>query len=531
MTANSEKQFALAYIDGIEKRMSDFDMQIWNYAEPAFREYKSAKAYRDLLQAEGFQVEEGSGGMPTAFAATFGSGKPVLGSFAEYDAVPGHSQAAVPYQKPRDGFHPWAPGHTCPHSSLGTTCLTGVLAAKAVMEKYNIPGTLKFFGEPAEKLCASKPVHAAKGYFDNCDAFIIYHPQAVNTVLYDVQYGSYWACVFSFETPEPEKWIDKRLLPSRSPHWVARCPGALDALCMMYTTTKYTKEAMFPHTGSWSVNEFVMVGGDATSDNMSPRFAQIQYSWRSPAVEIQRQIYKVLETNARHVAAMTGCTASVRWVTKTRTGLSNHSLAKLAYENMKSVGAPKFGEDAKEFANQVLENLGFARMDSPFVDDNESLMEPWDYDRRLRYAMPEWQKTFIADDYVEYTWHAPTARIFTMRPKLRLPDDSYEFPGWVDDALNGVPAAIDPGLFLGAKTIALTFVDLLTKPVTLQAAQDEFKERTGGGVGGSKWIAPLLPKDFQSPVDLRWPEYIETVRGQEWWIPTPHVGSGGGERL
>lgn len=526
-----EKKFALQYMQSIRQRMSDFDMKIWHFAEPAWREYKSAKAYCELLTAEGFTVEEGSGGMPTAFMASWGEGAPVLGSFSEYDAVPGHSQQATPYPAPREGFHAWAPGHTCPHSMLGTTCLAGMLATKATMQKFNIPGKLKLFGEPAEKMCASKPVHAAKGYFDDSDAFIIYHPQSVNTVLGETQWGSYWSCVFTFETPAPETWIDPSLLPNRSPHWIARCPGALDALCMMYTSTKYTKEAMFPHTGSWSLNEFVLVGGDATSDNMSPRFSQIQYSWRSPDLAIQKQIYKVLETNAKHVAAMTGCTVSVRWVTKTRTGLANTAMTNLAYANMQALGAPSFDDTAKKFGNDILENLGFARQDNPFVADNEKLITPEDYDKRLRYAMPQWQKTYIADDYVEYTWHAPTTRVFTMRGRLTPPRGDYEFPAWVDDAITGVPACIDPGMFLGAETIALTFVDLLTRPETLAAAKKEFVERTGGGIGGSKWVPPQLPADFKAPHDLRWPEYIQTIRGEEWWIPNAGPDSGKGELL
>ena len=124
----------------------------------------------------------------------------------------------------------------------------------------------------------------------------------------------------------------------------------------MYTTTKYTKEAMFPHTGTWTLNEFVLVGGDATSDNLPPRFSQIQYAWRSPSIGIQQQICTVLEQNARHVAAMTCrqcgargatgsrmcCRASVRWVTKTRVGLTNHAMTDLTFGNMELVGAPRF---------------------------------------------------------------------------------------------------------------------------------------------------------------------------------------------
>jgi aminobenzoyl-glutamate utilization protein B len=489
---SQQKRFALEWIDERARRFSDWHLKIWEYAEPAWREYKSAKAYCDLLRAEGFEVEEGSGGMPTAFAASWGKGGPVLGSYAEYDAVPGNSQQVVPYQAPRAGLHPWAAGHTDPHSALGTTALAGVLAAKAAMEKFGLKGTLKFFGEPAEKVCGSKPVHAAKGYFDGADAFISYHPHFTNTAVWDTQCGSYWSAVFTFETLAPETWIDKSLVPTRhNSHTAARCPGAIDALCLMYTMTKYTKEAMFPHTGTWTLNEFVMVAGDATSDNLPPRFSQIQYSWRSPMLGIQQQIYNVLANNARHAAGTTGCRVSVRWVTKTRVGLTNHAMADVTFENMKLAGAPKFSEQAREFGRKIQANLGLEPMENPFIEDAERLMPPQEYEAYLRRALPEWQQHYTSDDYVDYTWHAPTVRLLTMRPRLRPPNAGYEYPAWVHNALGGLPAAIDPGIFLGAKTIAATLIDLLTSPEILERARSEFRERTGGGIGGSKWVAPF----------------------------------------
>jgi aminobenzoyl-glutamate utilization protein B len=479
-----QKRYALDWIESNRARMSDFHLKIWHFAETAWREYKSSRAYVDLLRAEGFEVEAGSGGMPTAFAATWGSGRPVLGSLAEYDAVPGNSQQAVPYRAPRAGLHPWAPGHTDPHSALGTTALTGILATKATMEKFKLPGTLKLFGEPAEKVCGSKAVHAAKGYFDDCDAFVLYHPKWTNTILRDMQYGSYWSVVFTFETPHPERWIDRSLAPITHAHGAARCPGAIDALCLMYTSTKYTKEAMFPHTGSWSLNEFILAGGDATSDNLPPRFSQIQYSWRSPTLAIQQQIYGILENNAKHAAAVAGCQVSARWIAKTRTGIVNHALADLAYENMKLVGPTKFEEDARAFARKVQESLGLAPMEDPFLDECERVMDPQEYDRRIRVSMPPWQTNFAADDYVEYTWHAPTARIFSTVPVLRAPDKSYSYPAWAHNALTGVPALIDPGIWVGSKTMAATMIDLLMQPDALVRAQEEFRTRTGGGIGG-----------------------------------------------
>ena len=519
----TEKQTTLDWIEANRQRLSDFHQEIWNYAETAFREYRSARAYCDLLRAEGFDVQEGTGGMPTAFMATYGEGRPVLGNYAEYDAVPGNSQQAVPYRAPREGLHPWAPGHTDPHSSLGVAQLMGVLAAKDAMQKHDLKGTLRIFGEPAEKVLGSKPVHAAKGYLDGADAYIAYHPYTTNTAAWDTLSGAYWSVVFTFECFEPEKWIDPQLLPSPDTlHSVARCPGAIDAVCLMYTNTKYTKEAMFPHTGTWTLNEFIMVAGQCTSDNLPPRISQIQYTWRSPTLGIQEQIYRVLERNAKHAAELTGCKVSARWVTKSRIGLPNHAMAELTYRNLEMVGPPVYDEEARDFARELQKNLNIQPMDDPFTEDNQRLTSLQESEDDVRKGLPSWQANFSADDYVEYTWHAPTVRLLTARPRLKTPDSGYTYPFWVLNAMGGVRQCIDPGMFVAGKTIGATMVDLLTHPDELHKAQAEFHERTGGGIGGSKWVAPLLPRDFQPPIDLRWPEYVQTPRGEEWWIPTPH---------
>jgi aminobenzoyl-glutamate utilization protein B len=521
-----EKQTALAWVDTEAGRFSRFNQEIWNYAEPAFREYKSARAYCALLRKEGFEVEEGSAGMPTAFMATYGRGRPVLGAYAEYDAVPENSQQPVPYRAPREGLHPWAAGHTDPHSALGVAGLTGVLAAKAAMDAHGLAGTLRFFGEPAEKVCGSKPVHAAKGYYDGADAYVAYHPSPYNTAMWETHCGSYWSAQFTFECLDPERWAAQSLLPfPRQSHASARCPGALDAVCLMYTTTKYLKEAMFPHAGTWTLNEFIMVGGQCTSDNLPPRMGAIQYAWRSPHLGIQEHIYRILERNARQVAEITRCTSSTRWITKTRVGLANRALAELTYKNLASVGPPVFDAEARHFGQEIQKTLGLEPMEDPFIESGQRLMTPQEYEAWLRRGIPPWQLNFTSDDYVEYTWHAPTVRLFTGRPRLKPPQPDFEYPAWAYNALGGVASCIDPMMFTAGKTIAATLVDLLLQPDELAKARAEFEDRTGGGVGGSRWVAPLLPPDFAPPVDLRWPEYVVTPRGEEWWIPTPHGGA------
>jgi len=515
------KQYAMDWIEQNRQRLSDFDIEIWKYAEPAWREYKSARAYVDLLKADGWDVEEGSGEMPTAFVARWGDGGPVLGAYAEYDAVPGNSQEPIPERAPRAGLHPYTSGHTDPHSMLGVAGLTGALAAKAAMEKYNIKGQLVFFGEPAEKLCGSKPIHAAKGYYDNFDAFICYHPWPQNTVEWQSHFGAYYACVFTFECVDPEGWGDPTAVPPGATRLAGRVPGAVDALMLMYTNTKFTRDAMFAHAGNWTLNEVILHAGDATADNLAPRFAQIQYAWRTPDLNMQEHIWNVLADNARHAAAVSGCEVSVRWVSKTRVALPNQAMADLTWRNLAQIGPPEYDESAKAFGREIQKNLGLQAMDNPFPDDVTRLLPPQDYEEQVRAQLPSWQPFIGADDYVEYMWHAPTVRLLTARPRLRPPSAGYQYPAWTYLAMGGRPEIMDPGMFVGGQTIAATLLDLATQEDELAKAKAEFVERTGGGVGGSNWVGPLLPKDIVPPHDLKWPEYITTERGDEWVVPTP----------
>jgi aminobenzoyl-glutamate utilization protein B len=287
----------------------------------------------------------------------------------------------------------------------------------------------------------------------------------------------------------------------------------------MYTASKALKEAMLPHTGTWTVNEAILAAGQATADNEPPRFSQIQYASRAPALPMQESIFGVLDRNAEHAAAMTHCTVRKGWVTKTRPGLPNHALAELCYGNLELAGPPAWEEEAREFGREIQRNLGLEPMEDPILGRMSELLPPEGYEAHVRAEIPAWQSHYTSDDYTEYTWHAPTARLYVGRCLLDAPE-GFEYPAWVFNALGGYPPTIDPTVVSAARTIGATIVDLLTRPEALERAQAEFRERTGGGAGGSAWLAPLLPKGFEPPIHYRWPEYVTTARGEEWWIPT-----------
>jgi aminobenzoyl-glutamate utilization protein B len=497
------KKTAFKWIDDNAERLSDLHQLIWNYAETSFREYKSAKALVEFHRKEGFEVEHGVAGMPTGFIATWGEEGPILSTYEEYDATPSAAQDLVPY---RSAANPYKAGHTDPHSALGVAALTGSVALKHAMEEHGIKGTVKVFGTPAEKVCA-KSWFASKGLFNGLDAMVGWHPRAYTTVQYETQWGSYWNVAFQFDCDEPEKWISYTDDLPRN----ARAPGALDAVAMMYTNTKYLKEAMLPRTGLWTINEAVMAAGQATADNISPRIGIIQYAFRSPSLTQQEQIAKVLINNAENVARITGTKLKVRWVTKQRTGLFNKALADLSYENLELIGAPKFTEDDKAIANELLKNMGYPEQEEPF---NEELTSPQEWEKMWRSVIPSHQKKFGSDDYVEFQWHCPGVWIQVYRPQIRVPGE--RLPRWPHFYLGGKKGPIDRTIYTAGKAIAGTLMDLAEDPAKLKVCKDEWTERIK-----HEYEEPQLDPSWDPPIDLPWPEYVVTERGYDWHIPTP----------
>ena len=299
-----EKRTALQWLDASTGRLSDFHLAIWRTPSPPGGS-TARRPLRRPAASEGFDVESGSGDMPTAFLATWGSGGPVIGSYAEYDAVPGNSQQPVPWRAPREGASP-----------LRRRSHRPALAARRGGAG-GFPGGEGGDGAPAST-APSKLLRRAGGEGLRIEAGprgegLFRRPRRVHLLPpferehhgLGTHCGSYWSAVFTFECADPEAWSDTALLAiAGRPHAVARHPGAIDAICLMYTLTKYTKEAMFPHTGP----------GPSTSSSWPPvtqppttcrRGSPDPVLWRSPTLEIQEQIYRVLENNARQAAATT----------------------------------------------------------------------------------------------------------------------------------------------------------------------------------------------------------------------------------
>lgn len=514
------KQTAQSWIEGHYAELSDWHQHIWNLAEPAWREHESAAWYVDLLTSYGFDVEAGSGGMPTAFAAQWSNGDgPTLLSYAEYDAVPGNCQDATTKQQGREGFDLDAPGHTDPHSVLGISTLAGLLATQHAMKTHGIHGTLRYTGEPAEKMHGSKVVHGLRGYYDGVDAIVSFHPfymlPLCNTARWDTQCGAYYSKVYEFicDTPETWQFDSSPGGPIPASHSAARAPGANVALMQMYSSSRLTQDAMLPSFGGWSLSEAILSSGQATADNLPARVARIQYSWRTPDLNMAEHVLSVLDRNAEHAAGMAHCRVEETWVARSRPGLTNHALATLLYANLSDVGAPSYGEQAVSVARRIQEQLGLEPMQQPFLEECEQLITPQAAEEALRQHIAPWQQNWTSDDYVEMTHYAPTVRFYVSRPALKQPAEGGTYPNWVMNALGGIPSTIDPTIKVAGETVAATFIDLLCQPDVLDEATREFHKRKSA-IG----TEALLPPDFEPPIHLPWPEYVTGTDGRRQWL-------------
>ena len=513
---------AVNYVAGAASDLSAACAAIFSYGETAWREYASAAWYVARLRAEGFSVEESSAGMPTAFCAEWSNGPgPTIGMYAEYDAVPGNCQAAVTHRAPRDGLGYQAGGHTDPHSALGIAGLGGLLATKAAMEKHGIKGSLRFTGEPAEKVRGSKPIHAAAGYYDGLAAMLSFHPfymlPMCNTVRWDTHCGAAYAMIYRFICDAPEGWGRSDGAPIPQSHSAVRAPGANDALNLMYMTSKSLRDSMLPHQGGWSMSEAILTAGQATADNLPAGLAEIQYMMRTPDIAMAEQLTAGLDRNAQAAADMTGCRWERHWVCKSRPGIANHAMANVVWDAMQDVGAPVWDAAAKGIAREIQATCGLDPMADPFIPEMSQLMDPQQAEAILRRDLPPSQTNSTSDDYTDMTWHAPTARFYVARPALRAPG-GYTYPAWVMNALGGIPATIDPMVQTAAKILACSALRILEDAEARDAAMLEFKKRTAE--------APIPPLcDYDPPIHFRWPEYVTTARGRDWWIPSTMDGA------
>lgn len=310
--------------------------EIWGYAELRYQEYKSAKLQKDLLQQEGFTLEENLGGIPTAFRATFGAGHPVIGILGEFDALPALSQQAdVTEHSP---ITPNAPGHGCGHHLLGTGAMQAAVALKDYLQQNPMEGTVIYFGCPAEEGGAGKAFMVRDGCFDGCDVCLAWHPYSAN-----------FGCVSSLANARIiYDFTGKSAHAAATPH-LGR--SALDAVELMNVGVNYMREHMIDEARvHYAVTD---TGGDAP--NVVQAHAQVLYSVRAPKTDQVYDLAQRVHNIARGAALMTETKVDIRVVSAYADVLQNKTLDNLVYKHMKEILPLKYSDEEMAYAQKFHE--------------------------------------------------------------------------------------------------------------------------------------------------------------------------------
>ncbi len=456
------KKTALEYLGDslIVKKYGTISDAIWNYAELGMQEYKSSALLIKTLEEEGFSVEKGVAGMPTCFVASWGSGKPVIGVLGEYDALPMISQKPLNFvQSP---LVEGAPGHGCGHNMMGTAGIAAVIAVKRSMEKNKLQGTIKFFGSPAEETVISRPYMVREGVFKDVDAVIDNHTSSELSTSYGINGNAVMSVVFSFK--------GKTAHAAGAP-WSAR--SALDGVELMNIASNYLREHLFY---TYRLHYVITEGGEAP--NVVPDRSSVWYYIRNTDERLEEMYKRVLDC-AKGAAIASGTVLdTVTVLTAIHQRHSNKGMAETIQRNIELVGMPEWTEKEQTYAKALQKEL--AEKETGYPVKVTPLKQPSDI-----------QVGGGSSDVGEVTLIAPTATL--------------NFPGGVPGSIghhwssvaSNYGTAAWKGLNSGAKVMAATAIDLLTKPELLEAIKTEFAEYSK-----THPYKSFLPEGAKPPLDL-----------------------------
>jgi len=468
------KDIAIDWIEKNKERIVEISDLIWEYAELGLQEYKSSKLLADELEKNGFKVERGVAGMPTAFVAEWGSGRPVIAVLGEYDALAGLSQKRVPWKEP---LKPGAPGHGCGHNLFAAATLGGAIALKKAMEAGKLNGTIKYFGCPAEETLIGKVYMARDGLFKGLDFAVNYHPGSMNTVslgssnaMNSVKFHFFGRASHAGGSPELGR-------------------SALDAVELMDVGVNFLREHVVQDA---RIHYIVERGGD--QPNIVPAYARSWYYIRAPERDQVEYIYNWILDIAKGAALMTRTKHKTEFITGCYNMIQNKTLALTCLKNMREIGPLKFDEEDFEFAKKIHEHISIEQKKTMLkrrkIPNWEKLVDVV-LDEEVRDPWDEGMVGHGSTDVGDVSWQAPTFSFTTTCFVLGSPGHS-----WQNVAAAGTGIG-HKGCIYAAKIIATTSLDIILNPKLLEEAWKEFREKTKG-----KEYKPAVPPDAKPPLNL-----------------------------
>lgn len=415
-------------------------MDIWGFAEVGYKEVKSSALHRQTLKDNGFWVDTGVAEIPTAFVATYGTGKPVIGILAEYDALPGMSQEAIPEKKAVDGKKA---GHACGHHLFGTASIAAGTALKKLIEEKKISGTIKVFGCPAEEGGSGKVYMVRAGLFNDVDAVIHWHPADDNEVT-----------MTSALANKSAKFRFKGIAAhaSSAPDKGRSSLDAVEALNMM-------ANMMREHIPQEARLHYVITNG-GKAPNIVPDFAEVYYYIRHPRKEEVKAIFERIVKAAQGAALGTETTMEYEVIGGTHDLLLNKSLAEVMQKNLDRTGGVVYTPAEIEFAEKIQSSFTFK---APAIE-NAAKVKP------LK-AIPD--AGGGSTDVGDVSYAVPTVGIQAATWVPGTPAHS-----WQAVAAGGTDIGIK-GMMVAAKAMAMTAIDLYIDPTIITKATEEFKSAKG----------------------------------------------------
>lgn len=436
--AQMTKQDVAAWLDARQEALTKVEKQIWNWAELGYMEKKSSALLESQLEAAGFTIERGVAGIPTAFVATFGSGKPVIGLLAEFDALPGINQDATPERHPIEGKHS---AHACGHNLFGTASTGAAMAIAEWLRSTGRSGTVRLYGTPAEEGGSGKVYMVRAGLFDDVDVVLSWHPAdrngaapGSNLAVKSAKFRFHGVSAHAAGAPE-------------------RGRSALDGVEAMDNMVNMLREHVPQET---RIHYVITSGGSAP--NVVPDFAEVYYYVRHPDPEMVRKLFDRVVAAAEGAAKGTGTTVDYEVIGGSYSRLPVVALQKLVYGNLEAVGGVTYDEGEKNFGRAIQKS--FTQKVPPLESAAE--IQPF-----------EWHRTYASSDAGDVSWTVPTS---TLSAATWVPGTAAH--SWQAVAAGGTTIGAK-GMMVAAKTLALSAVDLFTEPQQLAAIRKEFLARRG----------------------------------------------------
>ncbi|MEI6264233.1 MAG: M20 family metallopeptidase [Sphingobacteriia bacterium] len=434
------KTDAIKNIDGKYETYKNIALQIWGFAEVGYKEVKSTQLLQETLKSNGFAVESGVADIPTAFVASYGSGKPVIAILAEYDALPGLSQEANTEKKSINGIDA---GHGCGHHLFGTASVAAGIEIKKLIEAKKLTGTVRVYGCPAEEGGSGKVYMVRAGLFKDVDVAVHWHPGNENKVTMTSALAN---------TSAKFRFYGLSSHASMAPE---NGRSALDGVEAMDNMVNMMREHVPQET---RIHYVITKGGKAP--NVVPDFAEVFYYVRHPKKDLVSSIFQRLTKAANGAAMGTETKVDYEIIGGTHDLLINKTLAEAMQKNLDQVGGVKYTASELEFGKKIQASFTFK---APAIEEAASIVP------LQGYIDASGGSTDVGD--VSYA--VPTVGLDAATWVPGTPAHS-----WQAVACGGTEIGTK-GMMVAAKTMALTAIDLFTNPALIAKSKEEFIKSVG----------------------------------------------------